>query len=50
MNDQLTVQVETAMEILEGREEQKAAFQERLQLAFRRALGLRVEVELIKEV
>ena len=48
MNDQLTVQVETATEILQGREEQKAAFQERLQLAFRRALGLRVEVELSK--
>jgi phenylacetate-CoA ligase len=48
MNDQLTVQVETATKILEGREEQKAVFQETLQLAFRRALGLRVEVELIK--
>ena len=48
MNDQLTVQVEAAATILEGREEQRTAFQEALQLAFRRALGLRVEVELIK--
>jgi phenylacetate-coenzyme A ligase PaaK-like adenylate-forming protein len=46
MNDQLTVQVEAAAKILEGREEQRASFQEALQLAFRRALGLRVEVEL----
>jgi len=50
MNDQLTVQVETATKILEGREEQKAVFQETLQLAFRRALGLRVEVEVVKRV
>jgi phenylacetate-CoA ligase len=48
MNDQLTVRVETDSEILAGREEQKAAFQESVQLTFRRALGLRVEVELIK--
>jgi phenylacetate-CoA ligase len=49
MNDQLAVQVEAAAKILEGREDQKTAFQEALQLAFRRALGLRVEVELIKK-
>jgi len=48
MNDQLSVQVETAAKILEGREDQRTSFQEGLQLAFRRALGLRVEVELIK--
>jgi phenylacetate-CoA ligase len=46
MNNQLTVQVETGTKILKGGEEQKAAFQETLQLAFRRALGLRVNVEL----
>jgi phenylacetate-CoA ligase len=50
MNDQLTVQVETAPEIMAGREEQKTAFQESAQLTFRRALGLRVEVELVKKV
>jgi phenylacetate-CoA ligase len=50
MNDRLTVQVEAAMEILGRTEEQKAAFQETLQLAFRRALGLRVEVEVVKRV
>ena len=46
MNNQLTVQVETTTKILKAGEEQKAAFQETLQLAFRRALGLRVDVEL----
>jgi len=50
MNDQLTVQVEAAARILEGREEQRTGFQEALQLAFRRAFGLRVDVELIKRV
>jgi len=48
MNDQLTVQVETAPEIMAGREDQKAAFQESVQLIFRRALGLRVEVDLVR--
>jgi len=46
MNDQLVVEVETTREVLEGKEEQKAAFQEKIYLAFRRSLGLRAEVEL----
>jgi phenylacetate-CoA ligase len=49
MNDQLTIRVEAAEEILQDREERKAALQEKLQLAFRRALGLRVDVELIRK-
>ena len=50
MGDQLTVQVETDPEIMAGKEERKAAFQESIQLTFRRALGLRVEVELVRRV
>jgi phenylacetate-CoA ligase len=46
MNDQLKVRVEATAEILEGKEERKIALQEAIQLALRRALGLRVEVEL----
>ncbi len=46
MNDQLVVEVETAREVLDAKEERKAAFQEKIYLAFRRSLGLRVEVEL----
>lgn len=49
MNDRLQVRVEAAREILEGQEERKIALQETVQLALRRALGLRVEVELTKE-
>ena len=49
MNDQLKVRVEAKTEILGGKEERKVALQETLQLALRRALGLRVEVELTKE-
>jgi len=48
MNDQLKVRVEAAGEILEKKEERKIALQEAVQLALRRALGLRVEVELTK--
>lgn len=50
MNDQLKLRVETSRAILEGIEERKSAFQETIQLALRRALGLRVEVELTKRV
>jgi len=48
MNDQLKVRVEAKEEILEGQEERKITLQEIIQLALRRALGLRVEVELTK--
>jgi phenylacetate-CoA ligase len=46
LNDQLKIFVETSSTILEGKEEKKVALQEALQLALRRAIGLRVEVEL----
>ena len=46
LNDQLKIFVETSSVILEGKEEKKVALQEALQLALRRAIGLRVEVEL----
>jgi len=48
MNDQLKVRVEAKEEILEGQEERRITLQEIIQLALRRALGLRVEVELTK--
>jgi len=48
MNDQLRVQVEASSEILKAGAERKTAVQEKVQLALRRALGLRVEVELTK--
>jgi phenylacetate-CoA ligase len=50
MKDQLGVQVEASSEILKAGAEKKTAVQEKVQLALRRALGLRVEVELIKRV
>lgn len=48
MNDQLKVRVEASGEILKAKEERKTALQENVQLALRRALGLRVGVELVK--
>jgi phenylacetate-CoA ligase len=49
MNDRLKVRVEAGEEILEGKEERKIILQEVVQLALRRALGLRVEVELTRK-
>ena len=46
MNDRLKVRVEAGTEILGGKEERRLPLQEAIQLALRRALGLRVEVEL----
>lgn len=48
MNDQLKICIEASSTILGGREDRKTVLQEALQLALRRAIGLRVEVELIK--
>jgi phenylacetate-CoA ligase len=48
MNDQLKILVEASSTLLEEREEKRMALQEALQLALRRAIGLRVEVELIR--
>ncbi len=49
MNDQLKIGVEVSSTILEGKEEIRKALQEALQLALRRAIGLRVEVELTRK-
>jgi phenylacetate-CoA ligase len=49
MNDQLTVRMEASSEILDSSEERKAAAKEKLRLAFRRALGIGVEVEFTKD-
>jgi phenylacetate-CoA ligase len=49
MNDQLTVRVEVSRHILEASEERKTILKERLQMAFRRAVGIGVEVEFVKE-
>jgi len=48
LNDQLKVRVDASAEIIADREENRMALQEKVQLALRRALGLRVEVELVK--
>lgn len=48
INDRLKIWVEASSKILEGKEEGRKAIQEALQLALRRAIGLRVEVELAK--
>jgi phenylacetate-CoA ligase len=48
MNDSLTVHVEASSELVEAQEERKMAVKERVRLAFRRALGLGVEVEFAK--
>jgi phenylacetate-CoA ligase len=47
MNDRLKVLVEASPEILASKEEKKIALQEAVQLALRRAIGLRVEVEIV---
>ena len=49
MNDQLKVCVEASSKILEAEEKRKVAIQETIQMTLRRALGLRAEVELVKE-
>ncbi|MBU1208815.1 MAG: hypothetical protein KKH04_18130 [Proteobacteria bacterium] len=48
MNDRLKVLVEASPEIWGTKEERKIALQDVVQLALRRAIGLRVEVELVK--
>ena len=46
MNDQLKILVELPQKFWKAKEEKKEALQEALHLALRRAMGLRVEVEL----
>lgn len=47
LNDRLKVLVEASPEILAAKEEKKIALQEAVYLALRRAIGLRVEVEIV---
>jgi len=46
MNDQLKLDIEASAEILSAGEEKREALRDALHLALRRAIGLRVEVEL----
>jgi phenylacetate-CoA ligase len=47
MNDQLTVRVEVSPQILQASDDRKTIIKERLQMAFRRAVGIGVEVEFV---
>jgi phenylacetate-CoA ligase len=49
MYDQLTVRVETSPEVMEASEDRRMLLKERVQLAFRRAVGLGVEVEFMSK-
>jgi phenylacetate-CoA ligase len=46
MNDQLTITVKASLETINAADSQKTALQEKIRFAMRRALGLRVMVEL----
>ncbi len=46
MNDQLKIEVEASAEILRATEERRETLRDAIRLALRRAIGLRVEVEL----
>ena len=46
MNDQLKIEIEASTEIMSATEERREALRDDLHLALRRAIGLRVEVEL----
>jgi phenylacetate-CoA ligase len=48
MYDQLMVRVEASPEIMEASEDRRMLLKERVRLAFRRAVGLGVEVEFMK--
>jgi len=50
MNDHLTIRVETSPGILQAREEEKTSLRQKIQLAFRRAVGIGVEIEFVREV
>jgi len=50
MNDQLKIGIEASPEIMSATEERRGALRDALHLALRRAIGLRVEVELTKRV
>ena len=49
MNNHLTIRVEASPGILQGREEEKTSLRQKIELAIRRAVGIGVEVEFVKE-
>jgi len=49
MNNHLTIRVEASPGILHGREEEKASLRQKIELAIRRAVGIGVEIEFVKE-
>jgi phenylacetate-CoA ligase len=48
MNNHLTIRVEASPGILHGREEEKTSLRQKIELAIRRAVGIGVEVEFVK--
>ena len=48
MNDHLTVGIEASPKILGGKEKERISLKQKIQLAFRRAVGIGVEVEFAK--
>lgn len=48
MNNHLTIRVEASPGILHGREEEKASLRQKIELAIRRAVGIGVEIEFVK--
>ena len=49
MNNHLTIRAEASPGILHGREEEKASLRQKIELAIRRAVGIGVEIEFVKE-
>jgi phenylacetate-CoA ligase len=48
MNNHLTIRVEASPGILHGRDEEKTSLRQKIELAIRRAVGIGVEVEFVK--
>jgi phenylacetate-CoA ligase len=49
MNNHLTIRVEASPGILQGREEEKTSLRQKIELAIRKAVGIGVEIEFVKE-
>ena len=49
MNNHLTIRIEASTGILQGREEEKTSLRQKIELAIRRAVGIGVEIEIVKE-
>ena len=50
MNDRLTIRIEAPSDVLVAPEEKKAALQEKVRLAFRRAVGIGVDIEFAQKL